>query len=84
MTGHQGPLLKGDENYKGSRFNVLLNWDSGESTYEPLDLIGKDDSITCAQYGKKHNLLNIPGWIRFRRIIAREKNYSRIINKNNV
>ena len=81
ITNHQGPLSKGDKDYKGSRFNVLVNWDSGESTYEPLDLIGRDDLITCALYDKKHNLLNLPGWKRFKRIIAREKDYSRMINK---
>ena len=84
ITDHQGPLSKGDKDYKGSRFNVLVNWDSGESTYEPLDLIGKDDPITCALYGKKHNLLNLPGWKRFKRIIDREKDYTRIINKTDL
>ena len=66
ITGHQGHLSKGDENYKGSRFNVSVNWDFGESMNKHLDLIGKDDPITCALYGKKHNLLNIPGWKRFK------------------
>ena len=61
ISDHQGPLSKGDGCYKGSRFNVLVNWESGKSTYEPLDFIGKDDPVTCAIYGKKNNLLNIPG-----------------------
>ena len=80
ITGHQGPLSKSDPEYKGSRFNVLVNWDSGESTYEPLDLIARDDPVTCALYGKKNNLLEKTGWKRFKRIMSREERFSRFIN----
>ena len=38
ITGHQGPLSRSDKNYKGCRYNVLVNWESGESTYEPLNI----------------------------------------------
>jgi hypothetical protein len=51
---------------KGSKSNVLVPWETGESTYEPLNLIGSDDPITCAEYALKHNLLDEPGWKRFR------------------
>ena len=81
ITNHQGPLSKGDEAYKGSCYNVLVNWDSGESTYEPLDIIGKDDPVTCALYAKKNNLLDTPGWKRFKRIITNGKQYTRLINQ---
>ena len=39
IAGHQGPLKKGDPGYNGSKFNVLVEWETGESTYEPLNVI---------------------------------------------
>ena len=61
IIGHEGPLSKSDKKYKGSRFNVFVQWETGSLTYEPLDLIGKDDPVTCAIYAKKCGLLDIPG-----------------------
>ena len=57
IIAHQGPLTKEDPHYKGSSYNVMIEWDTGETTYEPLSLIIQDDSITCAVYDKKHGLL---------------------------
>ena len=62
VTAHQGPLTKEDPHYKGSSYNVMIEWDTGETSYEPLSLIIQDDPITCAVYAKKHGLLNTPGW----------------------
>ena len=54
IVAHQGPLESTDPNHKGSKYNVMVEWESGEVTYEPLTLISKDDPITCAVYAKKH------------------------------
>ena len=32
ITGHQGPLSPQDENYKGSKYNVIVEWETGEIT----------------------------------------------------
>ena len=61
IDGHYGPLKKGDIQYKGSTWNVKVNWEGAESTYEPLKLIAESDPITCALYADKNNLLNLPG-----------------------
>ena len=53
ITGHQGPLSPQDENYKGSKFNVMVEWETGEITEQPLSLIAADDPVTCAEYDKK-------------------------------
>ena len=29
ITGHQGPLSPQDENYKGSKYNVMVEWETG-------------------------------------------------------
>ena len=36
LIGHQGPLKPTDPNWKGSKFNVFVEWETGEKTYEPL------------------------------------------------
>ena len=62
IVAHQGPLESTDPNHKGSKYNVMVEWESGEVTYEPLTLISKDDPITCAVYAKKHDLLDTTEW----------------------
>jgi hypothetical protein len=62
IAAHQGPLRSSDKDYKGSMYNVLVEWETGESTYEPLDLIASDDPVSCAEYAIQHGLLDTPGW----------------------
>ena len=81
ISDHKGPLSKADQDYKGSLYNVLVNWETGESTYEPLDLIASEDPVTCAIYAKDKNLLNEPGWKRFKRIARRQKKLLRLTNQ---
>ena len=62
IAAHEGPLRKGDPGYNGSKYNVLIEWENGEQTYEPLDTIAADDPVTCAIYAKENGLLEEPGW----------------------
>ena len=39
IVAHQGPLESTDPDHKGSKYNVMVEWESGEVTYEPLTLI---------------------------------------------
>jgi hypothetical protein len=61
ITAHQGPLRTTDKDYKGSTYNVLVEWETGEFTYEPLDMIGHDDPVTCREYAERNGLLDTPG-----------------------
>jgi hypothetical protein len=45
---------------------VLVEWETGETTYEPLDMIASDDPVSCAEFALKHDLLTNPGWKCFR------------------
>jgi hypothetical protein len=81
IISHQGPLSKDDPGYKGSKYNVLVDWEDGECTFEPLDIIGADDPVSCALYAKQNNLLDEPGWKRFKRLANREVNFQRMINQ---
>ena len=62
ILAHQGPLESTDPNQKGSKDNVMVEWEPGEVTYEPLTLISKEDPINCAVYAKKRDLLDTTGW----------------------
>ena len=81
ISGHQGPLSRNDPDYKGSSYNVQVEWENGEVTYEPLSIIAADDPVTCAIYAREQNLLHVPGWTRFKKIAQREKKLLRMVNQ---
>ena len=39
IVSHQGPLKPGHNDYKGSPYNVMIEWETGETTSEPLNII---------------------------------------------
>ena len=84
ITGHQGPLSPQDENYKGSKYNVMVECETGEITDEPLSLIAADDPVTCAEYAKKHDLLHLDGWKRLKHIAKNQKQLTRAINQSKI
>ena len=53
IIGHEGPPKATDSNWKGSKWNVQIEWETGEVTYEPLSVIAADDPITCAAYANR-------------------------------
>ena len=81
ITGHQGPLAPGDHGYNHSKYNVQVEWETGETTYEPLSIIARDDPITCAIYAKKHGLLDEPGWKHLKRYVKTHKSMVRSIKQ---
>jgi hypothetical protein len=78
LLDHKGPLTPDDPEYNGSTFNVLVLWETGEQTWEPLHVIGNDDPATCAKYARDKGLMNVPGWKRFKRYAKREKILQRV------
>jgi hypothetical protein len=58
ITEHQGPLTPSDRKYKGFSYNVLVHWEDGSETFEPLSVMAKEDPITCAKYAKDNDLLD--------------------------
>jgi hypothetical protein len=77
IVSHQGPLRPHDKDYKGSPYNVMVEWEGGEVTAEPLSIIAKDDPVTCAIYAKENNLLDFDGWKRFKSLARRQKKFIR-------
>ena len=84
IVAHQGPLESTDPNHKGSKYNVMVEWESGEVTYEPLTLISKDDPITCADYAKKHDLLDTTGWKHLKRYAKTSKRLIRAVKQSRI
>jgi hypothetical protein len=84
IVGHQGPLPSKHPEYKGSTYNVMLEWETGEITSEPLSLIAADDPVTCAIYAKENSLLDTPGWKQFKRLANRHKKMIRMLNQANI
>ena len=84
IIAHQGPLESTDPNHKGSKYNVMVEWESGEVTYEPLTLISKDDPITCAVYAKKHDLLDTTGWKHLKRYAKTSKRLIRAVKQSRI
>jgi hypothetical protein len=81
ILDHEGPLTAKHPNYKGSKYNLLIQWDSGEETYEPLEIILADDPISVSQYGEENDLLDKPGWKRVQRLFKNKARMKRTIHK---
>ena len=84
IVAHQGPLESTDPNHKGSKYDVMVEWESGEVTYEPLTLISKADPITCAVYAKKHDLLDTTGWKHLKKYAKTSKRLIRTVKQSRI
>jgi hypothetical protein len=69
-----------NHDYKGSSINVLVAWEDGTETWQPLTLMAKSDPVILAVYAKEHDLLDQPGWKCFRKIARRAKVLKRMVN----
>ena len=47
ILGHDGPLTRDSPNWLGSLYNVKMRWEDDSVTWQPLNIIGKDDPLTC-------------------------------------
>jgi Reverse transcriptase (RNA-dependent DNA polymerase) len=84
IKDHQGPLKPNHPDYKGSSYNVLVHWEDGSETYEPLDTMIKDDPVCLAQYAKDNNLLDTQGWKNLKRIVKNQPRLERMANQLNL
>ena len=84
LIGHQGPLLASHPDWIGSKYNVQVERETGETTREPLSIIAADDPVTCAAYAKENDLLALEGWGRFRRLGKKDKVLARAIKQSKI
>ena len=84
IIGHEGPLLASDLDWKGSKYNFQVEWETWEITFEPLSIIEPDDPVTCAAYAKENDLLALEGWCRFRSLAKKDKVVARAIKQSKI
>jgi hypothetical protein len=81
LNDHQGPLHPSNSHNKGSSYNVLVHWEDGSETFEPLNVMAKADLLTCARCVKDHYLLNTPGWNSLKRIASRKVKFTCMVKQ---
>ena len=57
-----------DPDWKGGKYNVQVEGETGEITFESLSVIAADDPVTSAAYAKQNRLLALEGWQRFKNL----------------
>jgi len=63
ISAHSGPLRKGQPGYKGSSYNLQVEWQGGwEPTYEPLYDMFKQEPDAVIAYAEANGLLDTKGW----------------------
>ena len=84
IIGDQSPLLASDLDWKGSKYNVQVEWETGEITFEPLSIIPADDPVACAAYAKENDLVALEGWCRIRNLTKKDKVLARAIKQSKI
>ena len=69
---------------KGCKYNVIVDWKTGEKTYEPLPVLAADDPATCATDAKENDLLHVDCWKSFRNLAKRDKIQTRAVIQSNI
>ena len=82
IIGHKGPLLASDSDWKGSKYNVQVEWVTWEMSFEPLSIIAANGPVTCAAYAKVNDLLEV--WCRFRSHAKKDKVLERAIKQSKI
>ena len=82
IIGREGPLKATGPNWKGTKFNVQIEWETGEITFEPLSMIAADDPITCAADAKEKNIYILDGWKRFGHLVKKQKQLRKVIKQS--
>ena len=82
IKDHKGPYTSSDPEYNGSSYNLLIEWETGEQTWEPQSNIIASDPYTCAVYAKERNLLTTPRWKLLKRHARTARRLIRTLKKS--
>ena len=77
-------MLQSDPDWKGSKYNIQVEWETGEISFEPLSIIAADDPVTCAAYAKENDLLALEGWCRFKNLEKKDKVLVKAIKQSKI
>ena len=84
ILNHKNGMKPGDKDYKGCGVNLLIKWEDGSQSWEPLSNYLKPQNIPyTAAYARKHKLVGQPGWKSraLRRLCEKVKMFDRQIKK---
>jgi hypothetical protein len=52
IISHNGQFQTNHPEYKGFQYNLMIEWENGEMTTDPIAIIAADDPVTCAIYAR--------------------------------
>ena len=81
ILSHQGPLNRRHPGWNGDRYNIEIEWENGEITFEPFQTIYADDPVALSIYARDNNLLDLEGWRRLKPYARRQKKLNRLIKQ---
>jgi hypothetical protein len=84
ISSQKGSLALTHSDYKGSSYHILIQWDEGSKTMEPLDTIIKNHPVTVSLYATEHNLLDTLGWEWLIHIALNRKPVNHMTNQHQV
>eukprot|EP00957_Ditylum_brightwellii_P195193 14871705-Ditylum_brightwellii.AAC.1 len=61
------------------KIEVAILWYDGETSWEPLSVMRKDDPVKLAGYAKEHKLLEQQGWKQAKSIAKCKKKFTRLL-----
>jgi hypothetical protein len=84
IIGPQCPLTQQDTLYKGNKYNVQVEWEDGDITYIPLNVLAADDPVSCAIFAMRRDLLHLTGWKQFRRLAREHEEIKQLVFKTKI
>ena len=82
ILDHKGPLSKDDPCCEGSKYNVLIEWETGERTWEPTNLLDLDDhKVDLAIYERGNRSLELHGWKQYKKLAKWKKKLDRMVKQ---
>ena len=81
IHGEHSDLEDGEVHWRFRRILAQVEWETGEQTMEPLNLVTADDPVTVARHAKEHNMLETDGRKRRKRTAERDKVLNRLVNQ---
>ena len=61
-----------------SSYELLVNWEDDNTTWDPLSVMRRNETIYLANYSRDNYLLDKPGWNQLRRYVNNTKEMNHI------
>jgi hypothetical protein len=68
----QGPLRQDHDEYRGSAYNIRVEWEDETTSWVPLSDLLLDDPVSCAKLGQREGSLDRKGWTRLKKYVEEQ------------